>query len=121
MEHAPGPGEIYTPFFITPPGETDVLLVGVIVFTVGLVLLVGVLYFNLHALPERMAHRSNHAQLQLVGILTLLALFTHNHIFWIAALLLVALKLPDLVTPLNRIANALDRSTPQDDETPRDA
>jgi hypothetical protein len=121
MEQAAIHGEGHLPFFITAPGEADVLMIGVIAFTLGLVLLVGVLYFNLHALPERMAHRSNHAQLQLVGILTLLALFTHNHIFWIAALLLVALKLPDLVTPLNRIANALDRSAPQDDETRRDA
>lgn len=101
-------GGDYLPFFITPPGQTDTLFVGIIAFTVLMILLIGVFYFYLHSLPERMAHRRNHTQMQLVGILALLALFTHNDLFWVAALLLVALQLPDFLTPITRIANALE-------------
>jgi len=110
METGTAPhGDTHLPFFITPPGQTDMLLVGMIVFTLILVLLIGVGYLWLHALPERMAHRKSHTQLQLVGILTLLALFTHNNLFWVAAILLVALQLPDFLTPINRMADALER------------
>jgi len=97
------------PFFLTGPGETDALLTGMIIFTILVVLLIGVFYLYLHALPERMAHRANSTQLQLVGILALLALFTHNNIFWVAALLIVAIRLPDFVTPINSIAQSLQR------------
>ena len=114
MEDGGAHGEAHLPFFITGPGETDVLFVAMIVFTLGTVLLVGVFYFYLHSLPERMAHSRNHTQMQLVGILALLALFTHNDIFWVAALLLVALQLPDFLTPMQRMADALDRATPGD-------
>jgi len=113
--------EGHLPFFITPPGETDILFVSMIVFTLGVVLLVGVFYFYLYALPERMAHARNHTQMQVVGILALLALFTHNNVFWIAALLLVALQLPDFLTPINRMAAALERGAPRDDENTADA
>lgn len=102
-------GDPHLPFFITPPGQTDILLVSMVVFTLVLILLIVVGYLWLHALPERMAHHRSHTQLQLVGILTLLALFTHNALFWIAALLLVALQLPDFLTPINRMADALER------------
>lgn len=111
-------GEIHMPFFITPPGETDVLFVSMIVFTLVMVLLIGVFYFYLHSIPERMAHSRGHTQMQVVGILALLALFTHNNIFWVAALLLVALQLPDFLTPINRMAAALERAAPRDDQTP---
>ncbi len=114
MEDGGAHGEPHLPFFITGPGETDVLFVAMIVFTLGTVLLIGVFYFYLHSLPERMAHSRNHTQMQLVGILALLALFTHNDIFWVAALLLVALQLPDFLTPMQRMADALDRATPGD-------
>jgi hypothetical protein len=67
-----------------------------------------VLYLSLHSLPERMAHRTSNTQLQIISILTLLALFTHQHLFWIAALLLAVVRVPDYSTPLQRIANALD-------------
>jgi len=114
MEEGANHGTAQVPFFITPPGETDVLLVTMIVVVLALVLMVGVFYLYLHALPERMAHSTNHAQLQLVGILSLLALFTHNNIFWVAALVLVALKLPDFLTPLRRMADALERAAQRD-------
>ena len=99
----------HLPFFVTGPGETDILLTSMIIFTLALVLLIGVFYFYLHSLPERMAHDTNSMQLQLVGILVLLALFTHNNIFWVAALLIVAVKVPDFLTPLISIARSLRR------------
>jgi hypothetical protein len=43
------------------------------------------------------------------AVLALLAMFTHNHLFWIAGLLLAFVDLPDFTTPLNRMANALAR------------
>jgi hypothetical protein len=43
--------------------------------------------------------------------LALLALFTHNNIFWVAALILALLKFPDVVTPLNDISSSLSKMT----------
>jgi hypothetical protein len=97
----------YLPFFITPPGETDYLLVGMIIFLLLVVVLIGNLYFKLHSLPEHIAHRGHHVQMQLVAVLCLLALFTHNHVYWIAALLLAMVHLPDFTTPINSIAQSL--------------
>lgn len=96
------------PAFVTPPGETDVMFVAVAVFFVVMVLVVGNLYLRLHALPERMAHRSNRSQFQIVAVLALIALFTHQTGFWIAALLLALVPVPDFATPVNRIADSLD-------------
>jgi hypothetical protein len=99
----------HLPFFITAPGQTDVLMVVMLVMLLLIVLIVGNLYFKLHSLPEHMAHRNNSGQMQLVAVLTLLALATHNQIFWVAALLLVVVKLPDFSSPLNSIAQSLSR------------
>jgi hypothetical protein len=46
--------------------------------------------------------------MQLVAVLCLLALFTHNHVFWITALLLAMVHLPDFTTPINSIAQSLE-------------
>ncbi|RAI03786.1 hypothetical protein DLJ53_04740 [Acuticoccus sediminis] len=97
------------PPFITPPGETDMMFVAVSVFFVVMVLVVGNLYLRLHALPERMAHRSNRAQFHVVAVLALIALLTHQTGFWIAALLLALVPIPDISTPVARIADALER------------
>jgi multisubunit Na+/H+ antiporter MnhF subunit len=99
----------HLPFFVTAPGQTDVLLVAMLILLLAIVLFVGNLYFQLHSLPERIAHGVNHVQMQVVGVLCLLALFTHNHVFWIAALLLALLELPDFSTPMNSIARSLER------------
>lgn len=82
--------------------------------TLVLILLAGgTIYFRLHSLPEKLAHGSG--QLQLVSILALLALVTHNNALWVLALLLAAVKLPDYLTPLKSIANSLERATDQKD------
>jgi len=99
----------HLPSFITAPGETDVLMVIMAVILAFSVLMFGVLFFWLHSLPERMAHRSHKLQMELVAVLCLISLFTHMHIFWIAGLLLALIDLPDFGTPLRRIATSAEK------------
>jgi hypothetical protein len=99
----------HLPPFITAPGETDVLMVVMGIFLVVAVLAVGNFYLQLHTLPERMAHKSQKLQFEIVAVLGLLALFTHVHIFWIAGLLLAMIDLPDFSTPLRSIASSVER------------
>lgn len=73
----------HLPAFITAPGDTDVLMVVVGIMLIAAVLGVGNLYLTLHTLPERMAHKSQKLQFEIVAVLGLLALFTHNHLFWV--------------------------------------
>ena len=95
------------PGFITAPGQTDVLFNVMMGVVVVVVLLTGVFYFRLHALPEQIAHKTTKVQYEIVAVLALLSLFTHNHVYWIAGLLLALIPLPDFSTPLNRMADAL--------------
>jgi hypothetical protein len=97
----------HLPFFITAPGQTDYLFVAVVIFLLLVVLALGNLYFQLHAFPERRAHRTSKAQLEIVAVLALISLFTHNHIYWIAGLLLAFIDFPDFSTPLDSIAQSL--------------
>ena len=99
----------HLPGFITAPGETDVWMVVMGVFLIVAVLSVGNFYLQLHSLPERMAHKSQKLQFEIVAVLGLLALFTHVHLFWIAALLLAMIDLPDFSTPLRSIAGSVER------------
>jgi hypothetical protein len=109
----------HLPAFITAPGDTDVLMVVVGVVLVGAVLGVGNLYLTLHTLPERMAHRSQKLQFEIVAVLGLLALFTHNHLFWVIGLFLAMVDLPDFGTPLRSIAGSVEKiaSAPPDEAT----
>jgi len=99
----------HLPFFITAPGQTDVLFNGMVVFMLVTILVVANLYFQLHAVPERLAHRANVVQMELVGVLALISLFTHNHLFWIAGLLLALIRFPDFSTPMASIAGSLEK------------
>ena len=99
----------FLPFFITAPGESDVLLTGVVVFLVVAVMSLGVMYFWLHSIPERLAHGASKTQFQLVAVMSLLALFTHNNAFWVGALLLALIPIPDFWTPLAMMADSLAR------------
>jgi hypothetical protein len=116
----------HLPAFIRAPGETDYLMIACGVFLVLFVLMVGLLYFRLHALPDHWAHKK--IQLEIVCVLGLIAMFTHMHIFWVAGLLLALIDFPDFSTPLRRIAgstekivsirkNAVIRGVPADDRT----
>ena len=99
----------HLPFFITPPGETDVLMVVLAFFLAFSVLGFGVFYFRLHSLPEHLAHKNKKIQAELVALLCLISLFTHQHIFWIIALVLAFIELPDFGGPLNRIAGSAEK------------
>jgi hypothetical protein len=104
----------HLPPFVTGPGQSDWLLTAMAVFLLVTVVSIGLIYLRLHALPEHMAHRTNKVQLQFVAVLALLALFTHNSVFWIAALLLALVELPDFSTPMNSIALSLERLSGRD-------
>ena len=99
----------YLPSFITPPGETDVLMVITAVILAVSILMFGILFFRLHSLPERMAHGAGKLQLEIVAVLCLIGLLTHIHAFWIAALLLALIEFPDLPGWLSRITGAVER------------
>jgi len=99
----------HLPFYITKPGETDVLMIVMGIFLVLAVLGVGNIYLRLHSLPERMAHKSQKLQFEIVAVLGLISLFTHMHIFWIIGLLLALVDLPDFSTPLARIAGSVEK------------
>jgi len=99
----------HLPIFITPPGQTDVLMVVTAVFLLVAVVAFGILFLRLHSLPERMAHRGHKLQFEIVAVLCLIALFTHIHAFWIAALLLALIDLPDFSGWMGRIARGVER------------
>ncbi|MFS8147896.1 hypothetical protein ATY78_25275 [Rhizobium sp. R635] len=104
----------HVPGFITGPGQTDYLFVGVIVFLLVMILVIGNLYFQLHAVPERIAHHTNKVQMEIVAVLALISLFTHNHLYWILGLLLAFIRFPDFSTPLYSIARSLARLAGRD-------
>jgi hypothetical protein len=99
----------HLPSFITAPGETDVLMVVTAVILAVSILAFGILFFRLHHLPEHMAHGAKRIQLEVVSVLCLIGLLTHIHAFWIAALLLAMVDLPDFSGWLTRIAEAVER------------
>lgn len=99
----------HLPGFITAPGDTDVLMIVVGIILIGAVLAVGNFYLHLHSLPERMAHKSQKLQFEIVAVLGLLSLFTHNHLFWVIGLFLAMIDLPDFSTPLRRIAGSVEK------------
>ncbi|MBK0327504.1 hypothetical protein I5535_09360 [Rhodobacteraceae bacterium F11138] len=99
-EHLPG--------FLPAADGSDPFFTGVVIFVILLVVGLGVLYLSLHSLPERMAHGYQSSQLQLIGILAVVALFTHNNALWMAALILAAFRMPDFMTPLRSISDSLE-------------
>jgi len=110
----------HIPAFIVEPGQPDYLFIGVAIFLVAIILIIGNLYFQLHAVPERMAHRTSKVQMEVVAVLALISLFTHNHLFWIAGLLLAFIQIPDFSTPLYSIAQSLGKLSGRDRETTGD-
>jgi hypothetical protein len=99
----------HMPIFITPPGDTDVLMVVTAAFLLVVVVAFGLLFLRLHSLPERMAHRGHKLQFEIVAVLCLIALFTHVHAFWIAALLLALIDFPNVGDWMRRIAAGVER------------
>jgi hypothetical protein len=106
----PGPHPLasnHLPWFLTGPGETDILMNITIIAVIAVILGLGVVFFRIHSLPERLGHKK--LQFEIVAVLGLLSLFTQVHAFWVAGLLLALIDLPDFQTPLKRIAGSLER------------
>ena len=99
----------HLPIFITEPGHTDVLMVITGIVLLGAVIGFGVLFFWLHSLPERIAHKSHKLQMELVAVLCLIALFTHIHLFWVIGLLLALIDIPDFGGWMGRIATSTEK------------
>jgi hypothetical protein len=108
----------HLPFFIPSADGSDTLMVVMGLFLVATVLWVGTLYWKLHSLPERMAHKTEKLQFEIVAVLGLISLFTHLHIFWVAGLLLAMVDLPDFGTPIRSIANSVERIADATPEPP---
>ncbi len=111
----------HLPFYLAPGSGTDTLSVVMGIFLIGTIFWVGTLYWKLHSLPERMAHKSQKLQFEIVAVLGLISLFTHIHIFWVAGLLLALIDIPDFGTPLRSIADSVEKiadATPGQEDDP---
>jgi len=114
----------HLPIFISEPGHTDILMVATGVILLAAVIGFGVLFFWLHSLPERIAHKSHKLQMEIVAVLCLISLFTHIHLFWIIGLLLAMIDIPDFGGWMGRIARSTETIagiTPPPEETPEPA
>ena len=110
------------PFYITGPGESDILFAAVTISLIAIVVGFGALYFTIQAIPDRIVKGTSKSQMQLVGLLGLISLFTMNNLYWIAAILLAAIRIPNIMTPLTDIARSLHsladgRTSPGGSET----
>ena len=106
------------PPFVGGADGSDPLFSAITFIVITMALVIGVFYLKLHAIPEQLAHKHSNTQSQLIMVLALLALFTHNNIFWVAALILALLKFPDFLTPINSISDSLKKLTAQEGSTP---
>ena len=110
----------HQPPFISAPGETDVLLIIMGLFLIAIIVAVGLLYLNLHAIPEHVTHKANKIQFEIVAVLSLLALFTHNNLYWVAALLLAMVTIPDFFGPFNSMEASLRTLARREDHTTKE-
>lgn len=95
------------PWFTPGADGSDPLFTVATLTVLAAVTLLGVLFFTLHSLPERLGHKK--LQFEIVAVLGLLSLFTHVHAFWVAGLLLALIDLPDFTSPLKRMSAALEK------------
>ena len=112
----------YLPVYVPGADGSDPIMFWTGIGLLVIILLLGIGYLTLHALPEHMATETNRAQFQLVSILAILALFTHNNLYWVAALVLAVVQIPDFVTPLKSIARSLiriSRKMPDENHPPK--
>jgi hypothetical protein len=109
IESKPPLSPAHLPWFIPGPGQTDVLMIVMGIFLVLFTMMFGVLFLRLHHLPEHIAQKGQKVQYQLVAVLGLLAMFTHENLLWIAALLLAIIDVPDFSGLFTRIAQSVER------------
>src|SRR6476646_6838121 len=115
----PGPNPAapeHLPIYIPSADRSDPLLTITALILIAATLVIGVIYFRLHALPEQLGHHK--LQFEVCAVLALISLFTHEHIYWIIALILALVDLPDFSTPLDRIATALEMRPSSSRRTP---
>jgi hypothetical protein len=114
----------HIPWFLPSADGSDGLMTGTALVVLIIVFVIGVVFFRLHSLPERMGHKK--LQFEIVAVLGLLSLFTHIHLFWVIGLFLALIDLPDFTTPLQRIAGSLEKISgyrlppPADDQPPKE-
>ena len=99
----------HLPMFVPSADGSDPLMTIMLVVLIVGIVFAGAFYLHLHSLPERLAHRHNRVQFELVAVMALIALFTHNNVFWVGALLLAFVPIPNFFEPLNSIAISLAR------------
>ncbi|OYY13347.1 MAG: hypothetical protein B7Y70_02480 [Rhizobiales bacterium 35-68-8] len=99
----------HVPWFVSAPGQPDILMIVMGIFLVLFTFILGLLVLRLHHLPEHIAHKGQKFQYEIVAVLCLLAMFTHQNILWVAALLLAMIDLPDFSSLFARIAQSLER------------
>jgi hypothetical protein len=97
------------PWFIAEPGQTDTLMVFAGLFLVFFTVIIGVLMFRLLYLPVTMVSKVKKAQYEVVATLCLLSIFTLGNFLWVAALLVAMIDIPDFLSPVKRIAEAVRR------------
>jgi hypothetical protein len=105
--HPMAPAQL--PSFVPGMDGSDGMLFNTGVFLIIAISCIGILIFMIHAIPEKVAHRSRKAQMEIVSVLCLLSLLSHNHIFWVIGLFLAFVDFPKLGEPFSRIAVALER------------
>jgi hypothetical protein len=98
----------HPPAYFVEPGSADVLMWIIAAVVVLAILGTGLLFLTLHSLQERIAHKRQKLQFEIVAVLGLLALLTHIHWFWIAGLILALIDLPDFTGLFRRMAGSLD-------------
>ena len=101
----------HLPWFLPSADGSDTLFTITTIVVVATLMALGLLFFRLHSLPERLGHKK--LQFEVVAVLGLLSLFTHVHAFWVAGLLLALVDLPDFQSPLKRISESLERISGQ--------
>ena len=99
----------HLPAFLPGADGSDPLLALTGLMLLCMIVAFGLLFLRLHTLPERMAHRGQKLQFEIVAVLGLLALFTHIHLFWVVGLLLALIDIPDFAGPMRRIAGSAEK------------
>ena len=99
----------HLPFYLPGPDGSDPVMVGTGIVLVVAVLAFGLLFLRIHMLPDHIAHRGKKTQLEVVAVLGLISMVTGIHAFWVAALLLALLDIPDFAGPMRRIAGSAER------------
>lgn len=107
--------------FVPSADGSDPLMTIVLVVLILGILFAGAFYLYLHSLPERLAHRHHRVQFELVAVMALIALFTHNNVFWVAALLLAFVPMPNFHAPLSSMASSLARLAGREEARHREA